>query len=64
MDHRLRRYTGAIKGVKITAEQAERMLQSDIACFEPEFENLVKVPLSRKHRGALMNFVKTSDRPI
>ncbi|WP_234455005.1 lysozyme [Pseudomonas lactis] len=42
---------GAIKGMKITAEQAERMLQSDIACFEPEFENLVKVPLSRNHRA-------------
>jgi len=41
----------------ITTEQAERMLQNDIARFEPELENLVKVPLNQNQWDALMSFV-------
>ncbi|WP_256347244.1 glycoside hydrolase family protein [Pseudomonas gingeri] len=31
----------------ITADQDEKMLQDDIARFEPELSSLVKVPLSQ-----------------
>jgi lysozyme len=48
---------GVTKGMSITAEQAERMLQNDIASFEPELDNLVKVPLSQNQWDALMSFV-------
>ena len=48
---------GVTKGMTITSEQAERMLQNDIARFEPELESLVKVPLSQNQWDALMSFV-------
>lgn len=48
---------GVAKGMTITTEQAERRLQNDVARFEPELENLVKVPLSQNQWDALMSFV-------
>jgi lysozyme len=48
---------GVLKGMTITAEQAERMLLNDIARFEPELDGLVKVPLSQNQWDALMSFV-------
>jgi len=47
---------GVIKNMTITAEQAERMLQNDIARFEPQLDALVKVPLKQGQWDALMSF--------
>jgi len=43
-------------GMTISNEQAERMLQNDIARFEPEIERLVKVLLNQGQWDALMSF--------
>jgi len=48
---------GVVKGMKITVEQAERMLQNDVGRFEPELDNLVEVPLKQNQWDALMSFV-------
>ncbi len=48
---------GVTKGMRITAEQAERMLLNDVGGFEPEIENLVKVLLNQNQWDALMSFV-------
>jgi lysozyme len=47
---------GVTKGMAITAEQAERMLQNDIARFEPQLDALVKVALKQGQWDALMSF--------
>ncbi|PUA41447.1 muraminidase [Pseudomonas protegens] len=47
---------GVKSGMSISKEQAERMLQNDIARFEPEIDRLVKVPLSQNQWDALMSF--------
>lgn len=43
-------------GMSITIEQAERMLTNDITRFEPQVDQLVKVPLSQNQWDALMSF--------
>ncbi|MFJ2455290.1 lysozyme [Pseudomonas protegens] len=47
---------GVTAGMRITADQAERMLQNDISRFEPDLDRLVKVPLSQNQWDALMSF--------
>lgn len=47
---------GIKAGMTISAEQAERMLQNDIARFEPQIEHLVNVELSQSQWDALMSF--------
>ncbi|MGH8384915.1 MAG: lysozyme [Pseudomonas sp.] len=47
---------GVVAGMKITADQAERMLQNDISRFEPDIDRLVKVPLNQNQWDALMSF--------
>nr|WP_314661207.1 lysozyme [uncultured Pseudomonas sp.] len=49
--------TRAVKaGMKISKEQAERMLLNDMQRFEPEVERLVTVPLTQNQWDALMSF--------
>ena len=48
---------GVTKGMAITVDQAERMLQNDVARFEPELERLLKVTVSQNQWDALMSFV-------
>jgi lysozyme len=48
---------GVMQGMRITAEQADQYLKSDVARFEPELANLVKVPLTQNQWDALMSFV-------
>lgn len=47
---------GIKAGMTISADQAERMLQNDIARFEPQIEHLVNVELSQSQWDALMSF--------
>lgn len=47
---------GVLKGMTITAEQAERMLVNDVQRFEPQVDHLVKVPLSQGQWDALISF--------
>ncbi|RJX83508.1 lysozyme [Pseudomonas sp. LS-2] len=54
---------GVVKGMKITEEQAERMLMNDIARFEPELDRLVKVSLNQNQWDALMSFVYNLGTP-
>ncbi|MNE73430.1 Lysozyme RrrD [compost metagenome] len=42
--------------MKISKEQAERMLLNDVQCFEPEIERLVGVPLTQNQWDALVSF--------
>lgn len=48
---------GVKQGMRITAEQADQYLKADVARFEPELANLVKVPLTQNQWDALMSFV-------
>ena len=47
---------GVNSGMKISKEQAERMLLNDVQRFEPEIERLVTVPLSQNQWDALVSF--------
>ncbi|MCL8307605.1 MULTISPECIES: lysozyme [Pseudomonas] len=47
---------GVNAGMKISKEQAERMLLNDVQRFEPEVERLVTVPLSQNQWDALVSF--------
>ncbi|MEW5606510.1 lysozyme [Pseudomonas juntendi] len=47
---------GVKSGMKISKEQAERMLLNDVQRFEPEVERLIKVPLNCNQWDALMCF--------
>ncbi|MBH3360774.1 lysozyme [Pseudomonas guariconensis] len=47
---------GVNAGMKISKEQAERMLLNDVQRFEPEIERLVGVPLSQNQWDALVSF--------
>ena len=42
--------------MKISKEQAERMLLNDVQRFEPEVEHLVTAPLSQNQWDALISF--------
>ncbi|GLO14708.1 lysozyme [Pseudomonas putida] len=43
-------------GMKISKEQAERMLLNDVKRFEPEVERLITSPLNQNQWDALMSF--------
>ncbi len=43
---------GVKSGMKISKEQAERMLLNDVQRFEPEVQRLVTVPLSQNQWDA------------
>lgn len=45
-----------IAGVAVTPQQAEKWLRADIARFEANVEQLVKVPLTDNQFGALVSF--------
>ncbi|HGY9618318.1 TPA: lysozyme [Pseudomonas putida] len=47
---------GVKAGMKISKEQAERMLLNDVQRFEPEVQRLITVPLSQNQWDALMSF--------
>ncbi|WP_426808038.1 lysozyme [Pseudomonas sp. WOUb67] len=47
---------GVQSGMKVSKEQADRMLLNDIQRFEPEVERLIKVPLNQNQWDALMSF--------
>ncbi|MEF0148259.1 lysozyme [Pseudomonas guariconensis] len=47
---------GVNAGMKISKEQAERMLLNDVQRFESEIERLVTVPLSQNQWDALVSF--------
>ncbi|MDX3740344.1 lysozyme [Pseudomonas sp.] len=47
---------GVNAGMKISKEQAERMLLNDVQRFEPEVERLVNVSLSQNQWDALISF--------
>ncbi|WP_447781025.1 lysozyme [Pseudomonas plecoglossicida] len=47
---------GVKAGMKISKEQAERMLLNDVKRFEPEVQRLITVPLSQNQWDALMCF--------
>ena len=47
---------GVNSGMKITKEQAERMLLNDVQRFEPEVQRLVTAPLNQNQWDALMSF--------
>lgn len=47
---------GVNAGMKISKEQAERMLLNDVQRFEPEVERLVTAPLSQNQWDALVSF--------
>lgn len=47
---------GITAGMKITNEQAERMLVNDIGRFEPEIERLLKVTVNQCQWDALVSF--------
>lgn len=47
---------GVNAGMKISKEQAERMLLNGVQRFEPEIERLVAVPLSQNQWDALVSF--------
>ncbi|NBB11834.1 lysozyme [Pseudomonas sp. SLFW] len=48
---------GVKQGMRITVDQADQYLKADVARFEPELANLVKVPLTQNQWDALMSFV-------
>ncbi|MNN30269.1 Lysozyme RrrD [compost metagenome] len=43
-------------GMKVSKEQAERMLLSDVKRFEPEVERLITSPLNQNQWDALVSF--------
>ena len=43
-------------GMKVSKEQAERMLLNDVQRFEPEVERLITSPLSQNQWDALISF--------
>jgi len=47
---------GVTAGMKVTVDQAEGMLQADLARFGAELEKLIKVPLNQGQWDALMSF--------
>lgn len=47
---------GVKAGMKISNEQAERMLLNDVQRFEPEIERLVTAPLNQNQWDALVSF--------
>lgn len=47
---------GVKAGMKISKDQAERMLLNDVQRFEPEVQRLVTAPLSQNQWDALMSF--------
>ncbi|WJM55987.1 lysozyme [Pseudomonas asiatica] len=47
---------GVKAGMKISKEQAERMLLNDVQRFEPELERLITAPLNQNQWDALMSF--------
>ena len=47
---------GISAGMTISNDQADRMLQNDISRFEPQIDQLVKVPLNQNQWDALMSF--------
>ena len=53
---------GVKSGMKISKEQAERMLLNDVQRFEPEVQRLVTAPLNQNQWDALMSL--TLVRPI
>ncbi|KEY87840.1 lysozyme [Pseudomonas capeferrum] len=47
---------GVKAGMKISKEQAERMLLNDVQRFEPEVERLITSPLNQNQWDALISF--------
>lgn len=47
---------GVNAGMKISKEQAERMLLNDVQRFEPEVQRLVTAPLNQNQWDALISF--------
>lgn len=47
---------GVKAGMKISKDQAERMLLNDVARFEPEVERLITAPLNQDQWDALISF--------
>ncbi|KWW18795.1 muraminidase [Pseudomonas putida] len=47
---------GVKAGMKISKEQAERMLLNDVQRFEPEVERLITAPLNQNQWDALISF--------
>ncbi|EKT4454453.1 MULTISPECIES: lysozyme [Pseudomonas] len=47
---------GVQAGMKISKEQAERMLLNDVQRFEPEVERLITAPLNQNQWDALISF--------
>jgi len=47
---------GVKAGMKISKDQAERMLLHDVARFEPEVERLITAPLNQDQWDALISF--------
>ena len=47
---------GVKSGMKISKEQADRMLLNDVQRFEPEVRRLVTAPLNQNQWDALMSF--------
>ncbi|NTY92978.1 lysozyme [Pseudomonas putida] len=47
---------GVKAGMKISKEQAERMLLNDVGRFEPDVERLITAPLNQNQWDALISF--------